>query len=624
MSLGVLGLALLVRLVHVWSISDAPFFPLRMGDAADHHQLGQEMAAGEWLGRGVFFHAPLYPYFLGVVYSVLGSGALEVRLVQTILGALSAVFVAQAANRLFGWRVGVTAGVLLALYAPAVYYDTVFQDSVLDLFFGSLTLWMLTEAVVRPGRAHLFATGLALGLFQLSRENATILLFPILAWVALRQDLKPRGRAAAAATLILGFATALAPLLVRNALTSGDLLPGRRLQLGINLYIGNNPEADGYYRPLRAGRGNPRFEMEDAIAVAEEAEGRKLNLAEVSDHWIDKTIDYVVREPLDWLGLMVRKTGLALNVVEASDTEDLYTYADHSPILDFTRLVLNFGVLFALAVFGTWMTWPRRRELALFYALAAIYMVGILVFFVFGRYRHPVTPFLVLLAAAGLAGLPQFLRERDRRQVGASLAVTVGLLVVSHRTWGRFSRSRVTSRRRRSSTCEPWRSTRVVPRPINSWEASCTVSEVPIRAFRTWSVVCRKTRPIPVSETITGSLSPRSVGRTRPWSSSGGPSSWIPCTQKHTPTRDGWCFGPRLTRAKPPSISASPWTGPRTTSRCVSSSWCLSSSVETWTGVSTTLLRSSRSRAPSARPRSFWPPRGSWQPVERLRAECRK
>jgi tetratricopeptide (TPR) repeat protein len=431
-SFGVFCLALSTRLLHVWGVADAAFFPLHMGDAADHHRLGQEIAAGDWLGRGVFFHAPLYPYFLGVVYSVLGSSPLAVRLVQTLLGALSAVFVAQAGNRLFGWRTGVTAGVLLALYAPAVYYDTIFQDSVLDLFFGSLALWMLAEAVVRPGIAYLFATGLALGAFQLSRENATILLIPILAWVALRPDLKPKGRFAAATVLMLGFATALAPLVVRNALTSGDLLPGRRLQLGINLYIGNNPEADGYYRPLRAGRGNPQFEMEDAILLAEQAEGRELTLAEVSDHWIERTIDYVVRDPLDWLGLMARKTGLVLNHVEASDTEDLYTYADHSPILQLTRRVLDFGVLFALAVIGTWVTWPRRRELAVFYALPAIYLLGVLVFFVFGRYRHPAAPFLVLLAAAGLAGLPQFIRERGRRRVVGVLGVMAFLLALSH------------------------------------------------------------------------------------------------------------------------------------------------------------------------------------------------
>jgi Tfp pilus assembly protein PilF len=429
---GMFGLALAVRLLHVWSIAEAPFFALHMGDAADHHRLGQEMAAGDWLGRGVFFHAPLYPYFLGVVYSVLGSGPLAVRVLQALLGALSAVFVAQAGNRLFGWRAGLTAGVLLALYAPAVYYDTVFQDSVLDLFFGSLTLWMLAEAVVRRRIAYLFATGLALGAFQLSRENATILLFPILAWVAVRPDLKLRGRTAGAALLLLGFVTALAPLVVRNALTSGDLLPGRRLQLGINLYIGNGPGADGYYRPLRAGRGNPQFEMEDAIALAEQAEGRQLTLAEVSDHWIERTIDHVVEAPLDWSRLMARKAGLALNYVEASDTEDLYTYADHSPILQVTRRLLDFGVLFALAVMGLCVTWPRRRELAVFYALPALYLLGVVAFFVFGRYRHPATPFLVLLAGAGLAGLPQFVRAHTRRRVSAVLGLTAGLLVLSH------------------------------------------------------------------------------------------------------------------------------------------------------------------------------------------------
>jgi Tfp pilus assembly protein PilF/4-amino-4-deoxy-L-arabinose transferase-like glycosyltransferase len=445
----VFALALLVRLLHIWSLVDAPFFPLRIGDAADHHQLGLAAAAGDWLGGGeggptartrrIFFHAPLYPYFLGVVYSLFGSSALGVRIIQAILGAASCVFVTQASGRLFTRREAIAAGVLLALYGPAIFYDTIFQDSVLDLFFASLSLWAIVEVVLTRRLPVLFAAGLALGGFNLTRENGIVLLVPLLLWLVVQRTLSPLRRAAGVALVLAGVVVALAPMSLRNAAITGQLVPGDRLRLAINLYHGNNPRADGYYRPLREGRGNPRFEMQDAIEVAERQAGRNLTLEEVSDYWLGETLDYVTTQPLDWLGLMARKTALAANTVEAADTEDLYSYAEYSPVLAVTGRVLGFGTLLALAALGVWVTWPQRRRLLMFYALPAVYLASVILFLVFGRYRHPVAPYLVLLGAPAVVGLRAFLR-RPPTTVAAGLGAALAVLVFAHLPIG-FSRA---------------------------------------------------------------------------------------------------------------------------------------------------------------------------------------
>src|SRR5690606_5947807 len=211
-STAVFALAGIVRLLHVWSIVDAPFFPLRMGDAAEHHRFGLAAAEGDWLGSGVFFHAPLYPYFLGVVYSIFGSDALLVRSLQALLGGLSCVFVAQAAGRLFTRREAIAAGVLLALYGPAIFYDTIFQDSVLDLFFASLSLWAIVEVVRTRSSAALLAAGLALGALSLTRENGIILLVPLLGWLALTPELPVKRRIGGIAIVLAGIAIAIAPI----------------------------------------------------------------------------------------------------------------------------------------------------------------------------------------------------------------------------------------------------------------------------------------------------------------------------------------------------------------------------------------------------------------------------
>src|SRR6478609_7002101 len=87
--LAVFGVALLVRLVHVWQLRRSPFFSLLMGDSHGYDEWAQRIAGGEWLGHEVFYQAPLYPYLLGVIYAVAGRHLLVVRIVQALIGSAS-------------------------------------------------------------------------------------------------------------------------------------------------------------------------------------------------------------------------------------------------------------------------------------------------------------------------------------------------------------------------------------------------------------------------------------------------------------------------------------------------------------------------------------------------------
>ena len=110
----------------------------------------QRLAAGDWIGSDVFYQAPLYPYFLGGLYAALGRDLLMVRLIQAMVGSAAVVLLASAGERLFSRRVGVLAGLALALYAPAIFFDALLQKSVLDVFFICLSIWVVSRLVDRP------------------------------------------------------------------------------------------------------------------------------------------------------------------------------------------------------------------------------------------------------------------------------------------------------------------------------------------------------------------------------------------------------------------------------------------------------------------------------------------
>src|SRR5438067_7454970 len=52
---------------------------------------------------------------------------------QAIIGSASCVLLASAGRRFFSDRVGVACGLMLAIYAPAIFFDGLVQKSTLDV-----------------------------------------------------------------------------------------------------------------------------------------------------------------------------------------------------------------------------------------------------------------------------------------------------------------------------------------------------------------------------------------------------------------------------------------------------------------------------------------------------------
>jgi tetratricopeptide (TPR) repeat protein len=419
----VFAVALAVRLLHVWQIRRAPFFDVLMGDAKGYDEWAMRIAGGDWIGRDVFYQAPLYPYFLGAVYAIFGRDLLLVRVIQAIVGSLSCVLVGLTAWRLFSKRAALFAGLGLALYAPAIFFDSLIQKSVLDVFFISLALWIISTIVAPAAARSFLVLGLAMGALSLTRENALVLVAVVFVWIALQSTvrLKPdttgtRGPAAlrpasvvsgfsrtrAAIAFALGLALLLVPVAVRNYAVGGGFYLTTS-QFGPNFYIGNNARSDGTYQSLRYGRGAPEYERQDATELAERAVGRTLTPAEVSSYWTDRALGFIASQPGAWLKLLGRKFALLWNADEMLDTESQQTYAEWSWPLAATGWFAHFGVLVPLAVLGVWATWHNRRRLWIFYALTIAYAASVLLFYVFARYRFPLVPLLMLFAGAGIS-----------------------------------------------------------------------------------------------------------------------------------------------------------------------------------------------------------------------------
>lgn len=455
----VLAGAAALRIGHWWAVRDEPFFARLAMDSQEYDRWARALAAGDWLGREPFFQAPLYPYALAVVYRLFGASLDAVYLIQIVLALAGLYWLARAADRWLGPPHGLAAAGLGALYGPALFHEVQLLKEGPAVALVSLLLFVLSRAAppradaeagtvdvvaaVEPSRtpappdlasgrsrtgvagtAVWLGAGAVLGGLALLRENA-LLLLPFLAPLAWRRGDR-RGSVVRTAALVAGLALPLVPVAARNAWVGGGFLP-TTFQGGANFWIGNNPDADGTYRPISPGKQVPALERAEPRRIAEAEAGRELSGAEVSRFWTRRALAWARAEPLDFLRLQVRKVGLYLSPYEWPDAVDYYWTRSLSPPLALP--LAEFPAVALLAGAGLLLLARQRRldRVAPVVAFEVGWLASTVAFFLFSRYRLPALPGLFVLAAVPLVELGRQARA-GRRALAVGGAVAVAAL----------------------------------------------------------------------------------------------------------------------------------------------------------------------------------------------------
>jgi hypothetical protein len=431
--------ALLLRLLHLHAASDLLLTePDEVGmDRWLAMRTGAAVADGDWLGGWTadYDSAPGYGYWIGLLYAASGGRWLPALVLQCVLGAAVVPLVFAVGRRLFSERVGLVAAVFAALYAPAVFYETLLvKFSLVPVAVAALLL--ATDRARVTGTATAIAlAGLVLGLLIAVRGNAAAVT-PVIVWwiVARRPSLAAAARAIS--LLLVGAVAIVGPLAVRDRIAARE---GRGTSLwGIHFYIASHPAADGAYAPAMGVTEDPIGHVVDARRIAEEAAGRSLSPAEVSSYWMWRGIDFARAAPWRYAQLQARKIRLALaGFEEGTFGDDFDTAVEVSWVL---RLpLLSFGALCPLGIVGLFVAAGRGKG-QLLGMFVGVYLLSLLPFFVTGRYRLPIVVPIQLLAANGLVWLDVERRRHGLRGLllpGAAMALlSFGLPAETSDRWG--------------------------------------------------------------------------------------------------------------------------------------------------------------------------------------------
>jgi tetratricopeptide (TPR) repeat protein len=433
------GLALGARLIFLLEIRSFPLFQYPILDMRWHRQWAEQILAGDWMGKEVFFRAPLYPYFLALVMGLGGPGYFWPRLLQSLAGCLTPVLLYRLAEELgLRPRAALGAGLAAAIYPLFIYYDTEFLAPVLSVPLDLALL--LTLARRRPEdklRAWLLPGGL-LGLSAITRPTILIFVPGLAAGMALTLFRRNwSGLATRLGALLFAAGLVILPVTIRNALVGRDFVLIAS-QGGINFWIGNNPNADGK-TAMAAGPEIARGEYRDNVWLtseirAERALGRRLKPSEISSYWFRQGLSFFRRDPAGAGSLFLRKVYFLLNGTEIPDNQSIYYYRNESVL--FRSLVwrgplkLPFGLLLPLAAAGIFFSWRERSRFLLLYFFLLTYGLGIALFFVTARFRITLVPVLILLAAFAIQEW-----NRRRRELPA-YPLLAGFLILSNTNAG--------------------------------------------------------------------------------------------------------------------------------------------------------------------------------------------
>jgi 4-amino-4-deoxy-L-arabinose transferase-like glycosyltransferase len=425
-AVALVALSLVLRIAYV---NATPDYVVRH-DARDYDVHAISIAEGQGFSKTIAydrptaFRPPGYPYFLGAVYRVFDVERATnqdrwhvARIAQAFVGAAVVALVGVLAAQLWGPIVALVALAMTAVYVPLITVGgAIMSEPLFDLFMlASLAAALAYRRSPHRYRWALFA-GVLAGLATLTRAQAMILLVPLA--IAVWDGRPWRSRAAIGPPLVLLVAAALtiAPWTIRNARELHAFVPVST-QLGSAMAGTYNDSARGdtqnpaawqglkhvpdYAYLFRRVRQIPEATLEKDLRAA------SLRYIRAHPFYVAKVGWWNTRRMLD-LGGQRRSRATAATI-----TID-HTWAD--------RGVLCFWIVTALAVVSA-LAGVARRTPWFVWAFPALMFLGV-VFLVVEtpRYRTPIDPFLVLLAAAGVVAAVRRLVEAGRRSAVAPVS----------------------------------------------------------------------------------------------------------------------------------------------------------------------------------------------------------
>lgn len=408
----IFALALVVRIFFLIQMGDCPSFHFPIVDSLTYHEMAHDWVTMGNLSPDFFWHGCFYPFFLSFLYGISGSSLVFVKILQMILGAITAVLVFKLGLKVFNLSTAWIGGGITALYMPLVFFESQLLAAGLAAFWGILLVFLFIQTSENPTPRRWVLTGLVAACSILTRP--VFLPFVLVGGGWLIFLLRHKKPLKGVAFLMVGFLVAALPAAWANHQVMGKftLLP---YSGGINFFVGNNPD---YQRTISARPGlgwEQILELPVSQGITEPYEKQS--------YYYGLVRTYLFKYPTYFLQGLIYKSLQFLSSREMPRNVDIYLYRKWSTLLKWGTWKLGsfgfpFFLLLPFAILGIIMGWQKVPSFWKLFLL--LYPAAVILVFVTSRYRIPVIPLLIPLGAYGVYSLNQILRNRQWLMAGVS------------------------------------------------------------------------------------------------------------------------------------------------------------------------------------------------------------
>ncbi len=435
-ALAIMAVALAVRVIQVETTSySAPF------DAGSYMSLASQIAhtgeydkhghgAGGTRGPSAYF-PPAFPYLLSVSDLISGhttkkGKAVEpARIEQAVVGTVIVGLIGLVGFELFGASVALVAMALAAAYPVFIELSAILvaENLLTALMLGAI--WAALRARRAPMTSRRYAwvagAGVLTGLAALAHVNGILLALPLIAavWgtdgqvkpsaIGRRVQMASVARALAGpAVLLTATVLTIAPWTIRNALDLHSFVPIAD-ETGITLV--------GTYNSASAANPRVPYKWRFFAGIPGERQRlthtRRLTESQLSSKLTHQALDYIGHHPAAPLAAAYD------NTVRMLELEGSYAWKASAVAQGLNRSVahtgvISFYVLAALALLGIATRRARGAPKWLWAAGILMWLSAVAINMEAPRFREPVEPYLVLLAACALTAATTRAAERLR------------------------------------------------------------------------------------------------------------------------------------------------------------------------------------------------------------------
>ncbi|MFC1501209.1 tetratricopeptide repeat protein [Elusimicrobiota bacterium] len=416
--------ALVLRLIYFFETVNTPILELLHIDSQYYHEWAVQIAGGDIFGgKKIFTMAPLYAYFLALIYVIFGNNYLSAIIIQIIVGSLSCVLIFLVAKKYFDKKTAIISSVIAALYPIFIFYDATLLKENLMIFFTLLFVFVYPMETASTQKSEiqkfdrknillLLLAGTFIGIHSLMRPNIFALIPLIFLYELFYLKTDKYFLFKKFIILFIGIFIIVFPVSLRNKIVGGEFVV-TVASSGMNFWTGNNISANGTYQGASfITSEEPEYEEEDFRLEASKRSGRDLTIKQASRFWLNEGLDFISKHPKRYIWLLYRKILGFFHNIELPTDLNYYFGKDFSAILKYN--IISFGLIVPFALIGIYITFRKKNINYMFLSVILYNLISSLIFFNTSRYRLPAVPIFIIYNAYFLSF---FLKARSERML---------------------------------------------------------------------------------------------------------------------------------------------------------------------------------------------------------------